>query len=97
MIERALLLCPGGVIGVEHLPADQTGGAPCEPRSTGPASFSPDGQGERERIRAALERSAGNQTAAARMLGIARRTMVNRMNKFGFPRPRKGRSPPTGS
>lgn len=46
---------------------------------------------EKERIRAALKRTAGNQSAAATLLGISRRTLVNRLDAYGFDRPRKGR------
>ena len=44
---------------------------------------------ERERIRQALEQCAGNQRRAAEMLGISRRTLVNRLNELELPRPRK--------
>jgi two-component system, NtrC family, response regulator AtoC len=44
---------------------------------------------ERERIRQALETSAGNQRRAAELLGISRRTLVNRLNELDLPRPRK--------
>jgi DNA-binding NtrC family response regulator len=44
---------------------------------------------ERERILDALTRSAGNQTQAAKLLGISRTTLVARLEAFGFPRPRK--------
>jgi transcriptional regulator with GAF, ATPase, and Fis domain len=45
---------------------------------------------ELRRIREALERTAGNQTEAARLLGISRRTLMNRMDRLGISRPRKG-------
>jgi DNA-binding NtrC family response regulator len=45
---------------------------------------------ERESIRAALERSGGNQTKAAHLLGISRRTLASRLAKYGLPRPLKG-------
>ena len=45
---------------------------------------------ERQRIIAALERCGGNQTRAARELGISRRTLSTRLNKYNIPRPRKG-------
>ena len=44
---------------------------------------------ERRRILATLESCAGNQTRAARMLGISRGTLAARLEQFGIPRPRK--------
>jgi len=44
---------------------------------------------ERARIEDALRRAAGNQTKAAKLLGISRRTLVDRLERFGMPRPRK--------
>jgi two-component system response regulator AtoC len=49
---------------------------------------------ERTRVIMALEQCAGNQTRAAVLLGISRRTLVNRLNEFGLARPRKGTAPP---
>jgi two-component system response regulator AtoC len=37
----------------------------------------------------ALRSAAGNQTAAARALGIPRRTFVARLERYAIPRPRK--------
>ncbi len=47
---------------------------------------------ERQRILDALASCAGNQTAAAKLLGVSRRMLVNRLNLYGIPRPRKGRT-----
>jgi two-component system, NtrC family, response regulator AtoC len=44
---------------------------------------------ERRRILDALERCGGNQTQAAELLGIARRTLINRLDEYNVPRPRK--------
>jgi transcriptional regulator with GAF, ATPase, and Fis domain len=48
-----------------------------------------DDAAERRRILEALEKCAWNQTAAAKMLGIARQTLVTRMELYNMPRPRK--------
>jgi DNA-binding NtrC family response regulator len=45
---------------------------------------------ERARLVEALQRSGGNQTEAAKILGISRRTLVTRLSEFNLPRPRKG-------
>ena len=44
---------------------------------------------ERQRILAALEHCNGNQTRAAKQLGISRATLVNRLSLYRIPRPRK--------
>jgi two-component system, NtrC family, response regulator AtoC len=45
----------------------------------------------RERITEALDRHAGNQTRAAKSLGISRRTLVNWIERYGLARPRGAR------
>ena len=44
---------------------------------------------ERERIMEALRLHGGNQTRAAKALGISRRTMVSRLDQYDIPRPLK--------
>ena len=44
---------------------------------------------ERRRIMEALEKCAGNQTQAAKLLGYSRRTLTTKLNEFALPRPRK--------
>jgi DNA-binding NtrC family response regulator len=44
---------------------------------------------ERARIIDALQACHGNQTKAAEMLGISRRTLVSRLTEYELPRPRK--------
>ncbi len=44
---------------------------------------------ERKRILDALNEYGGNQTRAARALGISRNTLLSRLDAYGLPRPRK--------
>jgi two-component system response regulator AtoC len=46
---------------------------------------------ERRRIAEAMERCGGNQTRAAQLLQISRRTLVARLTEYGFARPLKDR------
>jgi transcriptional regulator with PAS, ATPase and Fis domain len=92
-MECAVLLCQGDSIRGEHLPPDV--------RSL-PAAAGPEGgrrrarslheeveELERTRILEVLERTGGNQSRAARELGISRRLLLERLDTYGAPRPRK--------
>lgn len=52
---------------------------------------------EQERVLNALRVCGGNQTRAAEMLGVSRRTLINRLESLNLPRPRKGRREPPGN
>jgi two-component system, NtrC family, response regulator AtoC len=58
-----------------------------------PAVTEPALEDERARILRALERCAGNQTHAARLLGVSRRTLISRIERYNLPRPRKREEP----
>ena len=45
--------------------------------------------GERQRIVEALEKCAGSQSNAAKLLGISRATLIRRIEEYGIRRPRK--------
>jgi DNA-binding NtrC family response regulator len=94
VIERAAVLASGDVILPADLPAHLTrvtrvragGAAP----AASPAARTPTSNaGERERIVAALEQCAGNQTRAAKLLGMSLRTLVNRLSEYDLARPRR--------
>jgi DNA-binding NtrC family response regulator len=91
VIERAAALCArtGEVIAPEHLP-DSVRTAPRSALSIGPAALS-DGAVrdevrdlERQRIVEALQKTGGNQTQAAEMLGLPRRTLAYKMARLGI-------------
>ncbi len=67
-------------------------GAPIEPSHLSFVVAKPPsvGNGERERILAALSEGAWNQSRAAEILGVSRRTVIRKMERFAIPRPRKG-------
>jgi transcriptional regulator with PAS, ATPase and Fis domain len=94
VIERAALLCTGPSIEVDHLPVEtmRTRRAPVEPAPVTPAVPADDDfdvDPERRKIREALAVTGGNQTEAAKLVGVSRRTLINRMISFDLPRPRK--------
>lgn len=100
VMRRAVLLCEGDEITPSHLPAEKltaTFASPSHESSLPPAEPLPPlrevreqfQEAERGRIIAALERVHGNQTEAAKLLGIARRTLIKRLDAYGLPRPRK--------
>ena len=78
VIEGAVARCDGQAIRVGdlELAAAEDGLTPEERR-------------ERERIVAALNEYAGNQSRAAKALGISRGTLVSRLKKYDLRRPRK--------
>jgi two-component system, NtrC family, response regulator AtoC len=87
VVERAALLSVDGTIDTEHLPLDVPRGARVVPGRSAAASSPTDE--ERRRILEVLEACGGNQTQAARQLGISRNTLMSRLAGYGVPRPRK--------
>ena len=93
VMERAVLLCSDDTIAPEHLPLGKMTSAEPPPPGT------PDERArvleeqleeiERARILDALERSDGNQTRAAKLLGVTRGTLMAWLDRYSLPRPRK--------
>jgi two-component system, NtrC family, response regulator AtoC len=84
-IDRAVLLSQGDILDPMALPAGDPNEDPAGARLRNDlAAF------ERQRIVEALDKCAGNQTKAAQLLGISRRTLVSRLGEYNLPRPRGG-------
>jgi transcriptional regulator with GAF, ATPase, and Fis domain len=87
-LERATILCDGGLITVEHLPIDvgRRGAVPAI--DGGPATMASGGVSldgvERDLIAKALQESKNNRSRAARLLGITRSQLYSRMQKHGL-------------
>jgi DNA-binding NtrC family response regulator len=61
------------------------------PPSPAIASLTPAEREDRQRIIEVLDRCAGNQTAAARILKISRSTLIDRLKQYGIRRPQVDR------
>jgi two-component system, NtrC family, response regulator AtoC len=91
VIERAVLLSRGGQLASRHL-AFAKASTP-QPKAAAPVvvaspDLSDDELSDREAVIAALDQCAGNQTRAAKQLGIARTTLVNKLRLYRIARPR---------
>jgi DNA-binding NtrC family response regulator/pSer/pThr/pTyr-binding forkhead associated (FHA) protein len=92
-IERAVVLAPSGTIEAEHLPPRVREGARAA-RSGAPIVV---GEGvdvreqiaevERAAIVTAMEECGGNQTRAAQKLGLSRRALIYKLEKYGLKPP----------
>jgi transcriptional regulator with GAF, ATPase, and Fis domain len=88
-IQRAALLAPGGVIDADQVQfAKAPSPGPVTEIAQSPSPITVDTD-ERRRIQDALDRVGGNQTDAAKLLGISRRTLIKRLDRYGLARPRK--------
>ncbi len=92
VIERAVVVCTGDTIGLDDLPARVR--RPPTPSSAAPPMDGPeiDDADFKERVRGyetqlildALQRTAGNQTQAARLLRMPLRTLVHKIKSYGI-------------
>jgi transcriptional regulator with GAF, ATPase, and Fis domain len=84
-IERAVILCEGGLITSEHLPI-----ALYQPAVAGPALASLPAGGidleavERDLVAKALAQARHNKSKAAKLLGLTRAQLYSRLEKYGL-------------
>ena len=86
-IEYAFVLCPGGLIHTHHLPP-KIGNADGGRRAEAPVPKRENTVRE-DTIRA-LQQSNGNQSKAAKLLGVSRVTVWNRINKYKIDKKPRG-------
>jgi transcriptional regulator with GAF, ATPase, and Fis domain len=88
-IERAILLCDGGLITRQHLPAPM---APASARTSvileAPTPLIPGSVDleamDRSYIEKALDQTRGNKSKAARLLGLSRAQLYTRLEKYNI-------------
>jgi len=95
--ERAVLLCGGSTIQPGHLSVDrpraESDRSPFEaPTLVVEERLTDEEMSQRADIIRALAEAGGNQTRAAKSLGISRVTLSRRLDRFEIPRPRKSNS-----
>lgn len=79
VVKRSVLLCRGDKIGVEQLNMSMTN------TSTRPKDLSLHNiNEEKERILSALRSCGGNKSKAAILLGVDRKTLYNKLQKYGI-------------
>ena len=93
VIERALIVTRGPVILPEHLPVQFFSAAPeavtLAAEAATPLALEPQFDltieaAERDQIRKALEAAGGKRMEAARLLGLSRRTLYRKLEKYGI-------------
>ncbi len=86
IIERAFVLCRGGLIGTEHLPEALREKSPVEPSDGATLR-----QLEAGFIMSALRRNGWNRAATARQLGMHKTTLYRKIKSLGLQPPRAGK------
>ena len=95
VIERAVIMCPGDLIGLSHLPSPPAPGG-VAPASAAAAPTQPEGDAveirvsvgttvdemERRLILHTLQQTGNNKTRAAEILGISLKTLHNKLHKY---------------
>lgn len=90
-IERAVILCGGGLVASEHLPMAVARGLRSAGNTTpveSPSEFPHDGMNleavERDLVKKALARAGNNKSQAAKLLGVPRGQFYSLLRRFGL-------------
>lgn len=91
VLERAVLLEDGDMLLAEHLPPEVAGDRPRSASAARePAGYQTLAQIEEQHIREVLRMTEGNKSRAARILGIARPTLIEKIKRMEGPDVREG-------
>ncbi len=88
-LERAVILCGGGPIDVEHLPSELASGGGESAYLKLPYGL-PLREVEKEYILTSLVRLQNNKARTAQALGISEKTLYNKLYRYSGRSPRKG-------
>ena len=93
VMDRAILLAGEGMLTAEALGLPVSVTPRREPVAVGLGAASnlrdERDAAEKRAVLEALEKTDGNQTQAAKLLGVSRRTLVSRLQQYGLTKPRK--------
>ncbi len=81
-IEYASVLCPGGAIDVQHLPVKIK--QHCQTTEKNALKRPLNESQDKENLLNALKQAGGNQSEAARILGVSRITVWKKLKKYGI-------------
>ncbi len=94
VLERAVIVCPGDLIGASHLPSPPAASAVGDPEADGDADGAAEvrlpvgttvDEAERRLILRTLAHTGNNKTRAAEILGISLKTLHNKLNRYSRP------------
>ena len=81
VLERAMILVEGDLIGVEQLPPELVLGPPAASSFRAPLDLTLD-ELERRYLLATLRRLGGNKARTAEALGVSEKTLYNKLNRY---------------
>ncbi|MFH1756219.1 MAG: sigma-54 dependent transcriptional regulator [Candidatus Latescibacterota bacterium] len=86
VVERATIICPAGQISPDDIHLGSTLGIPGRSEVSSMTGEDPLNLEEMEKqmIRRAIEQAGGNKSEAARLLGITRRALYGRLERYGI-------------
>lgn len=88
VIDRAILMAGEGRLNAEALGLGVSVSASAKTVASAPNLKDEREAAERRAVLEALEKTGGNQTKAAELLGVSRRTLVTRLQQYGMTKPR---------